>query len=60
MNAGISGDRTQHVLWRLENGNIDKLSPKLAVLMYGSKMMSRPAGISVRRASCRNATGVSR
>lgn len=36
MNAGISGDRTQHVLWRLENGNVDKLSPKLAVLMIGT------------------------
>jgi beta-glucosidase len=36
MNAGIGGDRTQHVLWRLDNGNIDGLSPKLAVLMIGT------------------------
>ncbi|HEX4147642.1 MAG TPA: platelet-activating factor acetylhydrolase IB subunit, partial [Pirellulales bacterium] len=36
MNAGISGDRTQHVLWRLEHGNVDKLSPKLAVVMIGT------------------------
>ena len=33
---GIGGDRTQHVLWRLENGNIDGISPKLAVLMIGT------------------------
>jgi beta-glucosidase len=36
MNAGIGGDRTQHVLWRLDHGNIDGLSPKLAVLMIGT------------------------
>src|SRR5262249_44860722 len=36
MNAGISGDRTQHVLWRLENGNIEGIKPKLAVVMIGT------------------------
>jgi lysophospholipase L1-like esterase len=36
MNAGIGGDRTQHILWRLDNGNVEGLSPKLAVLMIGT------------------------
>jgi beta-glucosidase len=36
VNLGIGGDQTQHVLWRLENGNIDNISPKLAVLMIGT------------------------
>jgi len=36
VNLGIGGDRTQHVLWRLENGNIENISPKLAVLMIGT------------------------
>ncbi|HEY4308038.1 MAG TPA: platelet-activating factor acetylhydrolase IB subunit [Pirellulales bacterium] len=36
MNAGIGGDRTQHVLWRLENGNIAGIKPKLAVIMIGT------------------------
>jgi lysophospholipase L1-like esterase len=36
VNLGISGDRTQHVLWRLDNGNIDALKPKAAVVMIGT------------------------
>ena len=35
-NLGIGGDQTQHVLWRLDNGNIDGIKPKLAVLMIGT------------------------
>jgi lysophospholipase L1-like esterase len=36
VNLGIGGDRTQHVLWRLDNGNIAGIKPKLAVLMIGT------------------------
>ncbi len=36
MNAGIGGDRTEHVLWRLARGNIDGIQPKLAVVMIGT------------------------
>lgn len=36
MNLGIGGDRTQHVLWRLDNGNIEGLKPKAAVIMIGT------------------------
>jgi lysophospholipase L1-like esterase len=35
-NFGISGDQTQHVLWRLKNGELDGIKPKLAVLMIGT------------------------
>lgn len=35
-NLGIGGDRTQHVLWRIDNGEMDGLTPKLAVLMIGT------------------------
>jgi len=36
VNLGISGDRTQHALWRLDHGNIDGIRPKAAVVMIGT------------------------
>jgi beta-glucosidase len=36
VNLGFSGDCTQHVLWRLDHGEVDGISPKLAVLMIGT------------------------
>jgi beta-glucosidase len=36
LNIGFSGDRTENVLWRLQNGAVDDISPELLVLMIGT------------------------
>lgn len=36
LNLGFDGDGTQNVLWRLDHGEIDSISPVLAVVMIGS------------------------
>jgi len=35
INAGISGDRTQHIAWRVKNGNYEKCDPEFTVLAIG-------------------------
>ncbi|MDG3003758.1 platelet-activating factor acetylhydrolase IB subunit [Paludisphaera mucosa] len=36
LNLGIGGDQTQHVLWRIQNGEIDGIKPKAVMLMIGT------------------------
>lgn len=36
MNFGIGGDRTQHVLWRIQNGGLGTLTPSTFMLMIGT------------------------
>lgn len=36
LNLGFGGDRTEHVLWRLDHGEIEGIAPKLAIVMIGT------------------------
>ena len=36
LNFGVGGDRTQHVLWRFENGQLDGVKARVAIVMIGT------------------------
>ncbi len=36
LNLGFNGDCTEHVLWRIEQGELDNISPNIIILMIGT------------------------
>src|ERR1035438_8357300 len=39
---GVGGDRTQHVLWRFEQGQLEGVKAKVAVVMIGTNNSNDP------------------
>jgi lysophospholipase L1-like esterase len=50
---GWGGDKTQNMLWRLQNGELDEINPKVIVLMAGTNNVGRatPLGDASERAA---------
>lgn len=44
-NFGWGADRTQHILWRLEQGELDGVNPKVIVVLAGTNNVSPRAGV---------------
>jgi len=40
-NFGWGGDKTQNILWRLDHGELDRVNPKVIVLMAGTNNVGR-------------------
>ncbi|MCX6878160.1 MAG: glycoside hydrolase family 127 protein [Verrucomicrobia bacterium] len=48
VNIGIAGSQTSHILWQFENGAIDGIRPRVAVLMIGvNNVMASPTQSAV-------------
>jgi lysophospholipase L1-like esterase len=48
-NFGIGGDRTQHVLWRVQNGELEGISPKVVVLLIGTNNLASDSADDIAR-----------
>ncbi len=41
LNLGFKGDTTAHLLWRMQNGELDGIQPKAAIVLIGANNLGR-------------------
>ena len=41
VNLGFNGDATSHLLWRIQNGEVAGIAPKVAVILIGANNLGR-------------------
>lgn len=59
VNFGVNGERTQHILWRLQNGEGEGYRPKAVVLLVGTNNTGREkGGAGLRNTTAEIADGV--
>jgi len=58
LNLGIGGDRTQHVLWRIQQGELKGLKSKVVVLMIGTNNTGQEKDGSPRNSTAEAIEGV--
>jgi lysophospholipase L1-like esterase len=46
LDLGVSGDRTEHVLWRLKEAPLTRLEPRAIVLLIGTNNLGRGANMA--------------
>jgi beta-glucosidase len=60
LNAGVNGDRTENLLWRIEHGNLDQQRPEIAVLLIGTNDIGQNRPPRIIAESVREILGVLR